>query len=199
MTEERLQLINATTNLDDRAGRKDKNIDDITLFKQIVLKDLYSDQDIIEVLHNVELEKQHALPEDYRNVNIFAFLKIPDTQSVVKNFICFEVSDIDELFHNKTYIERRVTFRAVSHEDDIVTGFGIDRQDLLGMLIKDRYSWTNIMGMRLEKEYDVGRIAENGYYYREIRFKVVSPNAMVQKGTYIVGLDQDRGRYDGRT
>ena len=50
---------------------------------------MYKDPDLLEVLHNKELEKINASPEDYRNINIFSYLKIPETQSIVKNFICF--------------------------------------------------------------------------------------------------------------
>lgn len=198
MTDQRLALIQASTDLESPELRKDKNIDDIVLMKQMILKDLFSDPDIIETLHNTELEAREAPPEDYYNVNIFSFLKIPDTQSVVKNFICFEVNDLNETFYSTTFLEKGVMFRTVSHEDDYKTEYGIDRQDLLGMLIKDRYNWSNFMGMRLQKEYDSGKIAQNGYYYREIRFRVTSPNAMVQKNRYIQNLDRSRGVYDSQ-
>ena len=83
----------------------------------------------------------------------------------------------------------------MSHDEDVGTEYGIDRQDLLGMLIKDRYTWSNYMGMTLQLEYDLPKIAENGYYYREIRFKLSSPNSMVQRGSYIGNMDKDRARY----
>lgn len=195
MTDDRLKIINATTDLQTPGIRKDVNVDMISVMKQMILKDLYLDKDIFEVLHNVDLEKKHALPEDYYNVNIFSYLRIPGAQSVVKNFICFEVNDVNELFQDTVFLERNVIFRTLSHEQDVQTKWGIDRQDLLAMLIKDRFSWTNHMGMRLNRIYDVGKSAENGYYYREIRFNVVSPNALVQQGTYIQQLDRQRGKY----
>lgn len=194
MTDERLRLIEAATDLERPELRKDKNLDMIVLMKQMILKDLYSDSDIIEVLHNVDLQAKNAPPEDYHNVNIFSYLKIPDTQSVVKNFICFEINDVNEVYHTSNFVERDVIFRTVSHKDDVKTEYGIDRQDLLGMLVKDRMSWTNYMGMRLQKEYDSGKVAENGYYYRDIRFIIQAPNAMNQKH-YVTQLDKARGAY----
>lgn len=198
MTEERLKIIRAITDLANPTVKRDVNIDEVAWLKQMLTKDLYSDSDIIEALHNVELQEANALPEEYRNVNIFSYLKVPDTQSVVKNFICFEVNDMEQPYNATSFIERNIVFRCISHEDDVRTEYGIDRQDLIAMLVKDRMSWTNFMGMRISKEYDVGKIAENGYYYREIRFFVLSPNAMVQKGNYIQSLDKDRKRYSGQ-
>jgi hypothetical protein len=196
MTEDRLKLIQAVTDLSQPELRRDKNIDMIVLFKQLVLKDLYVDRDIIETLHNPALEAQGATPEDYRGVNIFSFLKIPDTQSTVKNFICFDVNFNGDYYRdNPAFLQGYIIFRTVAHEDDVNTEYGIDRQDLLGMLIKDRYTWSNYMGMTLQLEYDLPKIAENGYYYREIRFKLSSPNSVVQRGTYINNMDRDRQRY----
>lgn len=196
MTDDRLHLIQAVTDLSQPELRRDKNIDIIVLFKQMVLKDLYTDKDIIETLHNVELEKAGASPEDYRGVNIFSYLKIPNTQSTVKNFICFDVNLNGDFYRdNPAFLQNYVIFRTVSHDEDVGTEYGIDRQDLLGMLIKDRYTWSNYMGMTLQLEYDLPKIAENGYYYREIRFKLSSPNSMVQRGSYIGNMDKDRTRY----
>ena len=197
MTEEREKLLRAVTDLSGENPdiRRDKNVDDIVFFKQMILKDLCSDKDILEALHNIELEKSEALPEDYWNVNIFSYLKIPGSQSTVKNFICFDINDVDELYYSTTYLEKDVIFRTVSHQEDIVTDYGINRQDLLALLINDRYSWSNFLGMRLQKIYDAAKIAENNYYYREIKFKITSPNAMVQKGSYISQLDRNRGMY----
>lgn len=194
MTDERLELIKAITDLEHPELRRDKNIDMIALMKQMILKDLYSDSDIIETLHNPDLEAKKAPPEDYHNVNIFSYLKIPDTQSIVKNFICFDINDMNEIYGASNFLERDVIFRAVSHEDDVKTEYGINRQDLLGMLIKDRMSWTNYMGMRLQKEYDAGKVAENGYYYRDIKYIIQAPNAMNQKH-YITQFDKARGIY----
>lgn len=172
MTEERLKIIDNIHN--------DK-YDDITYDKTVILKDLLSDTDLIEVLNNKELEKLDASPEDYHNVNIFSYLKIPKTQSVVKNYICFEVDDTEEIYGNNVMISKLVRFRTVCHEDDIETEYGIDRQDLLALIIKDRFNWSNILGMQLKKIYDEGKISENDYYYRDIWYKTITPNSL-QKG-----------------
>ena len=69
--------------------RNEQGFDSISYDKRKILEDLYKDSDIIEILNNKELQAVNACPEDYYNVNIYSFLKIPDAQSKVKNFICF--------------------------------------------------------------------------------------------------------------
>lgn len=158
--------------------RKEEGYDDISYDKQLILEDIYKDPDIFEVLHNTELEKAGAVPEDYYNVNIYSYLKIPDSQSKVKNFICFEVNHLDVSYQNKIMITKQVIIRTVSHKDDVETIYGIDRQDLLGALIKERLQWSNLLGTQLVKTYDAGKVAENGYYYRNIYFTQITPNGL---------------------
>lgn len=168
MTQERIERLFSC--------RKEEGFDSISYDKQIILEDLYKDPDIFEVLHNEKLVKLNAPPEDYHNVNIFSYLKIPDAQSTVKNFICFEVNDTESVKSNSIMINKQVIFRTISHKDDVETLYGIDRQDLLAALIKERFQWSNLLGTQLVKTYDSGKVAENGYYYRNMYFEQVAPN-----------------------
>lgn len=174
MTEDRLKLIQNI--------HKDHKIDEITYCKYAIQQKLFADPDLIELLHNKELLEQDAPPEDYKNVNIFSFMKIPDTQSTVKNFICFEVDDTEPSLQNNVIIKKIVRFRAISHQDDIETGYGIDRQDLIALVIKDIFNWSTLLNMQMKKIYDKGNVAENGYYYRDIHYVLEMTNSL-QRGT----------------
>lgn len=151
---------------------------DISLDKQKILDDLYKDPDIFEVLNNKELIDKCAPPEDYYLVNIFPFLKIPDTQSTVKNYICFDIDDTQDIERNNAFIIKQVLFRTACHEEDVKTPYGICRQDLLALLIKERFQWSNVLGLQLKLTYDSGKVAENGYYYRQIVFTQTMVNAL---------------------
>lgn len=165
---------------------KDK-YDDIERYKYLIMKILTEDQDILNTLHNKDLEKKYTNDngiingDAYRDVNIYSFLKIPDSQSTVKNFICFEVDDVEIPRYSEVLIKKNIIFRTISHDDDYQTDWGVNRQDLLAMIIKSKFDWSNVFGMHLEKVYDKGRIAENGYYYREFIFETTTLNNMVNK------------------
>ena len=161
--------------------------DDIDSYKYLIMDILTKNQDILKTLHNKDLEKEDKkinglLNGDlYRDVNIFNYLKIPDTQSESKNFICFEVDDIEQVRYNEALITKQITFRTVADGDDVKTDWGIARQDLLAMIIKSEFDWTNIFGMHISKIYDKGRVSEDGYYYREIIYETTTPNNLVNK------------------
>ena len=78
-------------------------------------------------------------------------------------------------------ITKNITFRTVSHGDDAITDWGIPRHDLLAMIIKSEFDWTNVFGMHLSKIYDRGRVSEDGYYYRELIYETTVPNNLVNK------------------
>jgi len=150
--------------------------DDNERYKYKIMKMLTENQDVLWALHNAELEEKFAFKDDegntklngdaYRNVSVFNFLKIPDIQSRVRNYICFEVNDIEQPRYNDALIIKNIIFRTVSHDDDYKTDWGMSRQDLLALIIQSEFDWTNAFGMHIEKISDKGRIAENGYYYR---------------------------------
>lgn len=163
------------------------NYDDIDSYKYIIMDVLTKNQDILKTLHNTDLETEDKkinglLNGDlYKDVSIFSFLKIPNTQSVVKNFICFEVNDVEQIRYNEALITKNITFRTISNEADFKTDWGIARQDLLAAIIKSEFDWSNIFGMHISKISDRGRVSEDGYYYREFVYETIAPNNLVNK------------------
>ena len=157
--------------------------DDIELYKYKIMKMLTEDEDLISTLNNKELEGHKG--DDYRFVNIFNFLKIPDTQSTVKNFICFEVNDVEQPRYSEGLMKKYIVFRTVSHEDEVKTDYGVARQDLLALIIKNKFDWSQVFGMHIEKIQDYGKISENGYYYREFVYETTTVNNLVNKAKAI--------------
>ena len=64
---------------------------------------------------------------------------------------------------------------------NIETDWGIARQDLLALIIQSEFDWTNTFGMHVEKVLDKGRVAENGFYYREFIYETTVPNNLANK------------------
>ena len=77
---------------------------------------------------------------------------------------------------NFAYSKVQTDYVTIAHQDDVSTIWGIDRQDLLAALVKERFQWSNILGTQLIKTYDSGKVAENGYYYRNMYFEQTAPN-----------------------
>lgn len=160
-----------------------KNVDDIFRYKYKIMNKLCANQDLLHTLHCEELAGNDDVinGDKYRNYCLFDYMKLPDFKDDVRNYICFEVND-NGAYNN--LINKTITFRAVCHEDDCVTDWGISRQDLLASIIKNEFDWTNEFGMHYEKVNDVGRITDDGYYYREITYSIDEPNNNLNKNRY---------------
>ena len=160
--------------------KNSSNLDDIFRYKYKIMQMLISNQDILHTLHNDELSKGNEIINGdlYRDVCIFDFMKLPDNKTEVKNYVCFEVNDVSSY---DSLVNKRIVFRTVSHEDDYKTDWGISRHDLLASIIKNEFDWSNALGMHFEKESDNGYVTNDGYYYREIIYKIVSPNNTYNK------------------
>lgn len=160
-------------------GRDLQNIDDDILFAKRVIKEkICKDLDIIKYLHNEELERVGADPDDYYGVNILPFIRIPGTLDKVKNFICFSVDDIEDLQYNDVMKTQYVQFQVFCHADDIETGLGISRHDLLGAILRDIFNWSNIAGMQLKLVYNRESVTDTNFSCRLLKFEATKVNSL---------------------
>ena len=160
--------------------KNNSHCDDIVRYKYKIMQMLTSNQDLLHALHNEQLGGNNNVinGDAYRDVCIFDYMKLPENKTNVKNYVCFEVND------NSSYnsmVNKRVIFRTVAHGDDQKTDYGISRDTLLSLIIKEEFDWTNALGIHLEKESDIGYVTGDGYYYREIVYKSITPNNIYNK------------------
>ena len=106
--------------------------DDIIRKKRLIEQILCSDEDIIEVLDNPNLDP--SVPEDYIGENIFSFLRVPGTQDTSKNFITFIVDDMGRTPNNQVMKSQYVQFVVFVHKSLVKTAYGMARHDLLGLM-----------------------------------------------------------------
>lgn len=64
------------------------------------------------------------------------------------------------------------------HADDIDTGLGISRHDLLGYLIRDVFNWTNIIGLQFKLVYNRESVTDTNFSCRLLKFEAVKPNSL---------------------
>lgn len=167
--------------------------DEIGNIKYKICKMLSSDGDILRTIHNKELEKYVPTLYDpkymnnpeldmqhngdvYINHNIFNFLRVPEITSEAKTYICFEVDDIEIPNFQTSRMTRNIKIRTVSYKDESNTTCGIQRQDLLAMLIKNKFNWSNKFGLSVNTISNCGEILESGFYYREMIFNMTTVN-----------------------
>ena len=149
--------------------------DDIIRKKRLIEQILYSDEDIIEILDNPNLDP--SAPEEYVNENIFGFLRVPGTQDTSKNFITFIVDDMGRTPNNQVMKSQYVQFVVFVHKDLVKTEYGMARHDLIGYLIRDIFNLSNKLGPQMELVSNREGIADNDFYTRTLKFELIDDNS----------------------
>lgn len=111
--------------------------------------------------------------------NIRPYLFIPDTQTEVKHYICYQVSFDEMPRYQDTLKYTNVTFTIFVHgndRDDKLTG--VPRHDLIASIIRERFNWSNIFGMQTHLVSSKESTTDNNYLVRTLVFQVVDTNGI---------------------
>lgn len=155
--------------------------DDISLIKRIIETVLCNDSDIIEVLDNRDLDPNQ--PEEYMYTNIYPFIRIPGTQDVSMNFICFSVDDLQEETRNDIIKQQYIQFAVFVHKDLVKTNYGVARHDAIGFLLRDLFNRSNLFGHTLKLVSDREGVTDTDYCTRTLRFQLTTPE-VAQDGLF---------------
>lgn len=150
--------------------------DDIIEMKRLIKQKLIADVDILEALHNPNIDIDS--PDEFLDNNIFGFIRIPQTQDTVRNFICFTVDDIEGHQFNTHMKVQQIQFTCICHLDDMKTEFGIDRHDLLAFLVRDIFNWSNDFGLQFKLVYNKESTIDSDYYCRTLKFERDTTNSL---------------------
>lgn len=111
--------------------------------------------------------------------NIRPYLFIPDTQTEVKHYICYQVAFDETPRYQDTLKYTNITFTIFVHgndRDDKLTG--IPRHDLIASIIRERFNWSNIFGMQTHLISSKESTTDNNYLVRTLVFQVVDTNGI---------------------
>ena len=173
--------------------------DDNIKYKDIIKKALLNCPELLYALNNNELEPElfdedgnllidedtgELLGEVDRyfgdNSNIRPSLFIPDTQTTVNSYVCYQVM-FDELprYSNiQKYTE--ITFNIfVNGKDRTDKLTGIPRHDLIASIIRERFNWSSIFGMQTHLISSKESVTDNNYLVRTLIFQVLNLNGIV--------------------
>lgn len=183
--------------------------DDNIRYKEKIHDALLNNAELLYALNNEELESElfdgkelnidketgELLGEVDRyfgdNSNIRPYLFIPDTQTDVKHYICYQVM-FDELprYQNvQKYTE--ITFNIfVNGKDRTDKLTGIPRHDLIASIIREKFNWSNIFGMQTHLISSKESVTDNNYLVRTLIFQITDVNSITytplgEKPSYI--------------
>ena len=147
--------------------------------------ELFDDDGNINWEWNEEKKEYEPLGEWDRyfgsNSNIRPFLFIPDTQTEVKHYICYQVSFQDTVRYQPGLKDTLITFNIFVHGNDRMDKLtGVPRHDLIASIIRERFAWSNIFGMQTYLVSDRESITDNNYLVRTLVFQLTDLNSKVQ-------------------
>ena len=145
--------------------------------------ELFDDDGNINWEWNEEKKEYEPLGEWDRyfggNSNIRPYLFIPDTQTEVKHYICYQVSFDEMPRYQDTLKYTNVTFTIFVHGNDRNDKLtGIPRHDLIASIIRERFNWSNIFGMQTHLISSKESTIDNNYLVRTLVFQVVDTNGI---------------------
>ena len=173
--------------------------DDNIKYKNIIRKALLNCPELLYALNNNELESElfdedgnllidkdtgELLGEVDRyfgdNSNIRPSLFIPDTQTTVNSYVCYQVM-FDELpRYQNIYKYNEIIFNIfVNGKDRTDELTGIPRHDLIASIIREKFNWSSIFGMQSKLISSKESTTDNNYVVRTLIFQIEDTNSIV--------------------
>ena len=154
-----------------------------TLNEKSLESELFDDDGNINWKWNEDTKEYEPIGEWDRyfgsNSNIRPFLFIPDTQTEVKHYICYQVAFDEMPRYQDTLKYTNITFTIFVHGNDRYDKFtGIPRHDLIASIIRERFNWSNIFGMQTHLISSKESTTDNNYLVRTLVFQVVDTNGI---------------------
>lgn len=152
--------------------------DNIKLKQQIKQK-LLNDKYLIHVLNNKELEESDAEPSDYFDVNIREYYMLPETQTDVQNFVCYETST--DMRYGSTMKTQQIIFYILCDDKNAIDkDTGLARHDLLAAIIQNLFNYTRFLGGRFQLISDKPSVTDTHYLTRTLIFIQDTDNSLVK-------------------
>ena len=147
-------------------------------------ENLYMDEETGELLGDVD---RYFGDNSYIRPDLF----IPDTQTTVNNYVCYQVM-FDELprygkIQKYTEITFTIFVNGMDRTDELT---GIPRHDLIASIIRERFNWSNIFGMQTHLISSKESVTDNNYLVRTLIFQITDVNSITytpleEKSSYI--------------
>lgn len=174
--------------------------DDIIRFKKEIYKVLIQSPELLYALNEKDLESElfdedgninwewNEETKEYEPLgewdryfgsaaNIRPFLFIPETQTKVKHYICYQVGTDDTARYNSTEKVLEIIFTIFVYESDRIDKYtGIPRHDLIGAIIREKFSWIGLEVPTPVPVYSKETTTDNHYVVRTIKYNATIPN-----------------------
>lgn len=174
--------------------KKNPNEDDVR-YKEIIKQKLLEDDVLMWLLNNKELEDNEAENDEYFGKNILPQFLIPDTQTDVQNYVCYETAFETQTRttfrsgYNPDMKRQTVIFYIMCHDKTcVVPEIGAARHDLISAVLIDKFHGMNMFGNQLVLISDQPSVIDNHYSTRTLIFEQKTTNSLTKSDGRTVNL-----------
>lgn len=154
------------------------------LHEEELESELFYENEDGELVLNIDEETGELLGEVDRyfgeSANIRPYLFIPETQTTVCHYICYQVMFDESPRYSDTQKYTHITFtifvNGKDREDELT---GIPRHDLIASIIREKFNWSNIFGMQTHVISSKESTTDNNFLVRTLVFQVTDTNGIV--------------------
>ena len=173
--------------------------DDNLRIKEKIRQTFMHCPELLYVLHNKDLEGELFDEDGNLNIDengeplgewdryfgenglIRPFLFIPETQDVIRHYVCYQ-TNFDELVrYNDSEKLMYVTFTIFVNGKDAIDGLtGMPRHDLIASIIREKFGWIGLEVSTTVPTSDKESTTDNNYLVRTLQYQVTLPNSLVK-------------------
>lgn len=156
-----------------------------SLHEESLESELFYTNDNNEVMLNIDAESGELLGEVDRyfgeSANVRPYIFLPETQTSVKNYVCYQVMFDNSPKYNDTQKYTQVIFTIfVNGKDREDYETGLPRHDLIASIIREKFNWSNIFGAQTRLISSKESTTDNNYLVRTLVFQLVDTNGIVE-------------------
>lgn len=165
--------------------------DDNIRYKEKIRDTLLKNAELLYALNNTELESElfdeddnllideetgELLGEVDRyfgdNSNIRPYLFFPETQTEVKNYVCYQVIFDEMPRYKDTQKYTKIIFTIfVNGKNRLDKLTGIPRHDLIASIVREKFNWSNVFGTQMHLISSKESTTDNDYLVRTLIFQ----------------------------
>lgn len=114
------------------------------------------------------------------NSLIRPFLFIPETQDIVANYLCYQISTQENLRYNDAMKYLILTFTILVQEKNAIDKItGIARHDLIASIIREKLAWSSVGIAHAVPIYENESVTDNNYITKVLKYQIALPNNLV--------------------
>ena len=114
------------------------------------------------------------------NSLIRPFLFIPETQDIVANYLCYQISTGENMRYNDKMKYLIITFTILIHENNSIDKeTGIARHDLIASILREKLAWSSVGLADAIPIFENESVTDNNYITKVLKYQIALPNNLV--------------------